>query len=440
MGPAQMSRLSDRLGAIRLKEQDFPSLLLFAIVAFTTIMLLWAAIARLDVTITAPGRLIPASQLQILSNLEGGTLAEIRVRPGQTVKKGDLLIRLDPVLRASDAAAGQASLDALNARAQRLSAAATGQAPGLDNPDLKAIDPTIRASEQALARTEASALAGERSMALARAEQARRAVGEAEANLSQRREALRLAEREEAVIRPLVQQGAEPALSLDRASSQRAQAQSAQRAAEAALNRARAALVEAQRGVTAVDLKFRTRAAEELASTQAELAARNEQQPALADRLARTEVRAPMAGVISRLKVTTAGSAVAPGEPLVEMVPAGDKLLVEAKVSPADIGFVQPGQKARVRITAYDYGIYGALDGTVQAVAPDAVVDERSGEVHFLVRVALNNACFPTKSGRCLPLGAGMLAEANLLGPKRSVLSYLLSPITQISDSAFREK
>jgi adhesin transport system membrane fusion protein len=440
MGPAEMSRLSDRLGAVRLKEQDFPSLLLFAIAAFTTIMLLWAAIARLDVTITAPGRLIPASQLQILSNLEGGTLAEIRVRPGQRVKKGDLLVRLDPVLRASDAAAGQASLDALNARAQRLSAAATGQAPGLDTPDLKAIDPTIRASEQALARTEASALAGERSMALARAEQARRAVGEAEANLSQRREALRLAEREEAVIRPLVQQGAEPALSLDRASSQRAQAQSALRAAEAALNRARAALVEAQRGVTAVDLKFRTRAAEELANTQAELAARNEQQPALADRLARTEVRAPMAGVISRLKVTTAGSAVAPGEPLVEMVPAGDKLLVEARVSPADIGFVQPGQKARVRITAYDYGIYGALDGTVQAVAPDAVVDERSGEVHFLVRVALNNACFPTKSGRCLPLGAGMLAEANLLGPKRSVLSYLLSPITQISDSAFREK
>uniref|UniRef100_UPI0013D94D79 biotin/lipoyl-binding protein n=1 Tax=Sandarakinorhabdus rubra TaxID=2672568 RepID=UPI0013D94D79 len=178
-----MSRLSDRLEAIRLKEQDFPSLLLFAIVAFSTIMLLWAALARLDVTITAPGRLIPASQLQILSNLEGGTLAEIRVRPGMQVKKGDLLIRLDPVLRASDAAAGQASLDALNARAQRLSAEATGQTPTLDTPGLKTIDPTIRASEAALARTEQSALAGERAMALARADQAQRAVGEADAAL-----------------------------------------------------------------------------------------------------------------------------------------------------------------------------------------------------------------------------------------------------------------
>jgi adhesin transport system membrane fusion protein len=433
-----VSRLSDRLEALRLKEQDFPSLLLFAIVAFTVIMLLWATIARLDVTITAQGRLIPASQLQVLSNLEGGTLAGAMVRPGQKVARGQLLVKLDPVLRASDAAAGKANLDALSARAERLAAEASGRTAALDG--LGGIDPTIRASEQALARTEASALAGERAMALARADQARRSVGEAEATVLQKREALSLAQREEAVIRPLVQQGAEPALSLDRASSQRAQAQAALTAAEAGLRRAQAALAEATRGVTAVDLKARNRAAEALATTRAELAARSEAQPALADRLARTEVRAPVAGIVSRLLVTTPGAAVAPGEPLVELVPAGDKLLVEAKVSPADIGFVQKGQKARVRITAYDYGLYGALDGEVQSVAPDAVVDERTGNVHFLVRVALNNACFPTKAGPCLPLGSGMLAEAHLLGPKRSVLSYLLSPLTQISDSAFREK
>jgi adhesin transport system membrane fusion protein len=433
-----MSSLSDRLEALKLKEQDFPSLLLFAIAGFTTIMLIWAALARLDVTITAPGRLIPASQLQTLSNLEGGTLAGVMVRPGQRVAKGQLLVKLDPVQRASDAAAGKVNLDALSARAERLSAEASGRTASLDA--LGGIDPTIRASEQALARTEASALASERAMALARADQARRSVGEAEATVLQRREAYGLAQREEAVIRPLVQQGAEPALSLDRASSQRAQAQAALTAAEANLRRAQAALAEATRAVTAVDLKFRNRAAEALAVTQAELAARAEQQPALADRLARTEVRAPMAGIISRLRVTTPGAAVAPGEPLVEMVPAGDRLLVEARVSPADIGFVRKGQKARVRITAYDYGVYGALDGEVQSVAPDAVVDERSGEVHFLVRVALDTACFPTRVGRCLPLGPGMLAEANLLGPKRSVLSYLLSPLTQISDSAFREK
>ncbi len=432
-----MSRFSDRVLGLGLKERDFPNLLLWSIVGFTTVALLWAALARLEVVIAGTGRLIPSSQLQVLSNLEGGTLARIAVKPGQKVVAGQVLMQLDPVLRASDAAAGQASVDALSVRAARLQAEARGAQPQIAMPG---VDPDVVATEQALARSDSIALNAERSMALSRQEQASRAAAEAEAALAQKQEALRLAEREEAVMRPLVEQGAEPGLTLDRAISQRAQAQAGVRAAQENLRRSRAAVTEARRGVWAVDTKFRNRAAEALASTQAELASRSGQQPALKDRLARTDVRAPAAGIISRLRVTTPGSAVGPGEPLIELVPAGDKLLVEAKVSPADIGFVANGQKARVRVSAYDYSIYGALDGVVQNVAPDAVVDERTGEVHFLVRIALPGNCFPTENAGCLPLGPGMLADVSLLGPKRSVLSYLLSPLTQITSSAFREK
>ena len=432
-----MSGLSDRVLALGRRRRDFPAILLWSIVAFSSIMLIWAALARLEVVIAATGRIIPASQLQILSNLEGGTLARIAVKPGQKVAAGQLLIKLDPVLRASDAAAGQASVDALKVREARLAAEARGERYALD---VANVDPALLASEQARARSDPTALISERGMALTSATPARRAAAEAEANLTQRREALSFAQREEAVMRPLVEQGAEPALTLDRAISQRAQAEAAATAAAENLRRARAAVAEATRGVWSVDAKFRNRAAEALAMTRAELASRSGQQPALADRLARTQVRAPVAGIISRLRVTTPGAAVGPGEPLVEMVPAGDKLLVEARVSPADIGFVAPGQKARVRVSAYDYSIYGALDGTVQNVAPDAVIDERTGEVHFLVRIALPASCFPIQNGACLPLGPGMMADVNLLGPKRSVLSYLLSPLTQISNSAFREK
>ena len=432
-----MRGLSDRVLALGLKERDLPALLLWRIVGLTRVALLWAALARLEVVIAGTGRIIPASQLQILSNLEGGTLSRIVVKPGQKVAAGQLLMQLDPVLRASDAAVGQASVDALSVRAARLAAEAQGQRPTIEMPG---VDPAVIATEQALARSDSAALSTERSMALARQEQASRAAAEADASLRQKQEALRLAQREEAVMRPLVEQGAEPGLTLDRVTSQRVQAESGVRAAEENLRRARAAVAEARRGVWSVDMKFRNRAAEALAVTQAELAGRSGQQPALKDRLARTEVRAPVAGIIGRLRVTTPGSAVGPGEPLVELVPAGDKLLVEAKVSPADIGFVANGQKARVRVSAYDYSIYGALDGVVQNVAPDAVVDERTGEVHFLVRIALPGNCFPTENAGCLPLGPGMLADVSLLGPKRSVLSYLLSPLTQITSSAFREK
>jgi adhesin transport system membrane fusion protein len=277
-------------------------------------------------------------------------------------------------------------------------------------------------------------------MAQARAEQARRAAAEAEANLEQRRQALALAEQEVAVLRPLVERGAEPALSLTRATNNMSQARALVTAAGEAVAKARGLVAETGRAVGNIDMQFRMRAADALATTRAELASRTGQAPAFADRLDRTTVRAPMSGIVSRLRVTTAGGTVGPGEPIVEMVPAGDRLLVEARVSPADIGFVAPGQTARVRITAYDYGVYGAMAGSVQSVAPDAVIDERTGEVHFLVRIALARPCFPTDNGGCLPLGPGMLAEVSLLGPKRSVLSYLLSPLTQISDSAFREK
>jgi len=428
-------KLSTRL--FSLKEQDFPGLLLWSIVGFTVAALAWAALARLEVVISASGRLIPSAQLQTLSNLEGGTLKQIFVKPGQAVAKGQILLKLDPILRAADAASAQASVDALAVRAARLQGEARGRNAALDLPG---VDAALLADERALARADAGALASDRAMAQARAEQARRTAAEADANLEQKRQALALAEQEVAVLQPLVARGAEPALSLTRALSNMSQARSLVAAAEQNLAKSQALVAESTRAVANVDDRFRNRAAEALATTRAELASRSGQQPALADRLDRTIVRAPMAGIISRLRVSTAGGAVGPGEPLVEMVPAGDRLLVEARVSPADIGFVRPGQAARVRITAYDYGVYGAMAGTVQSVAPDAVIDERTGEVHFLVRIALARPCFPTDAGPCLPLGPGMLAEVSLLGPKRSVLSYILSPLTRISASAFREK
>ena len=432
-----MNLLPDRMQGLRLKEADLPGLLLYAIVDFASASLLWAALAKVDVVVNASGRLVPASQLQTLSNLEGGTISRIAVSPGQVVRAGQVLMLLDPVQRASDAAAGQASLDALSVRAARLSAEARGSGTPIDLPR---VDPQLRASERALAQSDAASLASERGLALARQDQARRAVTEAEAQLQQRQEALSLAAREEAVIRPLVEQGAEPRLSLERLASQRLQAEATVRAAGAALSRASAGLAEADRAVSAVGTRFRNRAAEALAATRAELASRSGQQPALADRLARTQVRAPVASIVLRLLVNTPGAAVSPGQPLVELVPVGDKLQLEAKVMPADIGFVKAGQQTKVRVTAYDYSLYGALTGLVQSVAPDAVVDQRTGEVHFLVRIALPGKCFATQDAGCLPLRPGMQADVSILGPKRSVLSYLLSPLNTVRSRAFQER
>ncbi|MGL4542843.1 MAG: HlyD family type I secretion periplasmic adaptor subunit, partial [Polymorphobacter sp.] len=280
----------------------------------------------------------------------------------------------------------------------------------------------------------------ESAAAVARLDQTRRAVGEAEAQAAARTQEVALRGRELAMVAPLVEKGIEPQIELVRAQSAAAQARSAATGADLGVRRAASAVAQAQSEALNVRDAFRARAVEQLTQVRAELAGQGVALPALADRVARTQLRAPIAGTVNRVLVTTIGGSVRPGDPLVEIVPAGDTLVVEALIAPADIAFVHIGQKAVVKLTAYDYSVYGSLDGVVERISPDAIVNERTGESHFTVRVATSGKGLQAPDGRPLPIGAGMVAEVDLLGHKRSILSYLLTPVSKLSDKAFREK
>ena len=153
----------------------------------------------------------------------------------------------------------------------------------------------------------------------------------------------------------------------------------------------------------------------------------------------RTVVRAPVAGKVNRLYNRTVGGSVAPGETLAEIVPSEDALLVRARIRPEDIGWVAIGQDARVNITAYDPTVYGGLDGEVSTISPDARIDDRTGESYYEVLVRTERASIVTEGGDELPIGAGMNAEVSLIGEQRSILAYLLRPITRLQQRAFRE-
>ena len=146
-----------------------------------------------------------------------------------------------------------------------------------------------------------------------------------------------------------------------------------------------------------------------------------------------------MTGRINRVLVTTRGGTVSPGEPLVEMVPTDDVLIVEANILPKDIGFVAIGQDAKVNITAYDPTVYGGLDGEVVTISPDATLDERTGQSFYEVRVQTDAEAITDRRGVELPIGPGMTADVSLLGEKRSILSYILRPITRLQQRALRE-
>jgi len=223
------------------------------------------------------------------------------------------------------------------------------------------------------------------------------------------------------------------------AESAHAVAQSEASAAAASISRARAAVSEAVSSLNQQRQDWRALAGHELATAQAELSARRSTLPALAERVARTTVKAPLPGRVNRVLVTTVGAAVSPGAPLVEIVPSEETLLVEAHVRPQDIAFVRIGQKAKVDITAYDPSVYGSLDGVVVAISPDAVLNERTGESFYTVQVRTRSNALKDRSGRNLPIGTGMVSNVSLLGDKRTVLQYILTPITRLTETAFRE-
>jgi adhesin transport system membrane fusion protein len=422
--------------ADRIRPRAVSNLLLWVILGFVVLFLVWAALTELDRTVRGHGRIIASSQLQVVSNLEGGIVDAILVRTGQQVRQGQELVRLNRTQPGAELGSGEATLSALRIKIARLGAEVAGRSPAYPAASDAAMATQIEI-ERSLHDARMANLSAINAAAQARLVQAQRAAAEAVAAHQARASASDAARIELQAIRPLVERGIEPQLSLVRAESAAAVAASEVSAASAAVARAQAGIAEA-RSVQAQALQdWRSQAANELASARAELAARQQALPALADRVQRTDVRAPLAGRVNRVLVTTVGGSVGPGEPLVEIAPDRETLLVEVMILPKDIGSVRIGQQAKVDISAYEAAVYGSLTGRVSAISPDAVANERTGETFYIVQVRTDSD--RTGAGRKLAIGTGMTADVSLLGDKRSVLSYLLTPITRLGDRAFRE-
>ncbi|HEY0324431.1 MAG TPA: HlyD family type I secretion periplasmic adaptor subunit, partial [Allosphingosinicella sp.] len=422
-----------------IKPRATSNWLLWTVIGFVLLFFLWAAFAEIERTVRGMGRVIPSSQLQVVSNQEGGTIEEILVRAGDVVQAGAPLLRLDPTATGAELGSGEASYNALMVKIARLSAEVQGREPSYPRTN----DPTVAEQiriEQALHASRMADLASLTGAANARLQQASRAVSEAQSAYQARVTARDARAAEVRIIRPLVERGIEPRLSLLQAESAASVASSEAAAASAAIGRAQAAVVEAEQTLNQLRQDWRSQAATELAAAQAEVEARRRALPALAERVERTMLRAPLPGRINRVLVTTRGAAVQPSQPLIEIVPSEESLLVEARVLPEDISFVRMGQPAKIAITAYDRSVYGTLDGEVVGISPDAVTEERPGETYYLVRVRTRSNALRDPRGRSMPIGPGMVAEVDLLGDTRTVLQYILTPITRLSETAFREQ
>ncbi|MGI9437024.1 MAG: HlyD family type I secretion periplasmic adaptor subunit [Geminicoccaceae bacterium] len=415
----------------------FAHLLLFVIVAFFVLFLAWASWATLDEVTRGEGRVIPSSQVQVIQNLEGGIVAELHAHEGKIVEAGDILLRIDNVRAASELRGGRQRYLALLGSVARLQAEIEER--GIEFPNEVMMEARrVAIDETALFNARQDALQSELKILRNQARQRDQEVAELEYKKKQLERSAKLAAEELAITEPLAKRRIVSKVDLLRLKRQVNDLQGELEGAGLALPRLQLAQSEAHRRIEERFLAARAEAQRELNTVQTEAEALGELVAADTDRVNRTEVRSPVRGTVKRLLINTVGGVIKPGQDLVEIVPLEDTLLVEARIRPADIAFLRPDQRAVVKVTAYDYAIYGGLDAEVENISADTITDDR-GESFFRVRVRTREIGLQM-TGEPLPIIPGMTTEVDILTGQKTVLDYLLKPILRVRDQAMRER
>ena len=411
--------------------------LLWSIALFVSIALIWANYASLDEVTRATGRVIPSSQIQTIQNLEGGILREINVNVGDQVKKGAPLLRIDDTRFNSSFKENEASIDALNYRALRLEAEISEQ--GLKSPENLTIDQAILFQEELrLFESRKTELASAIAILREQRQQHIQAREELNRELQKLAENAALAEQELEITEPLVAKGAVSQVELLRLRMAVNEASGRLETVQLKAPSAESMIQEAEEKILERQQQFKSSAQEELTLVRAELSRLTYSKVALQDRVDRTEVRSPVDGVVNRILVTTEGAVIQPGMDLIEIVPTNDTLLVNAKVRPVDIAFIRPGQKAMVKLTAYDFAIYGGLEARLERIGADTIVDE-TGEHFFEIRVRTEKNYLGSELAP-LPIMTGMVASVDIITGEKTVLDYLLKPVKRATANAMRER
>ncbi len=398
------------------------------------VFVLWAAFATVDEVTRGSGKVIPTSQVQIVQAVDGGVVAEILVREGQSVEAGQSLFLIDKTRFVSSLRENRVQYLALLAKAARLRALAE-DAPFQLPPEVVKEDPQLVEEERNMYNARRRELEAQVGIARQQLAQRNQELVEMRSRKEQAAQSYELTARELAMTKPLAASGAVSDVELLRLERDVGRYRGERDQAAAQMMRLQSAILEATRKVQEQEITFRNEMRNELAETTAKLNSLSEGSTALSDRVQHANIKSPVKGTVNRLLVTTVGGVLQPGKEIAEIVPSDDALLLEARILPKDIGFLRPGQKATVRFTAYDFAIYGGLEAVIDHIAADTVTDE-DGNAFYLVRVRTLKSSF----GKSMPIIPGMVAEVDILTGKKTILAYLLKPVTRAKSHAFTER
>lgn len=408
--------------------------IMYTIALLLIVLIAWARFAEVDELTRGEGRVIPSKQVQVIQSLDGGIVTKLLVAEGQQVKKGDPLVRIDETRAVSSVRENKAQYLAYLAKQTRLKALANGNAY---NPPQEVKDeaPQIYAQELALYNASKDEIDSSIKISQDQVVQREKELLEVQFKKENGQKLLDSASQELNATKPLLSSGAVSQIDILKLEREVQRARGEIDQASAQMARIRSAIGEARRKVVETRQTFLSKVRTELNEVTAKLNSVTETSVALEDKVKQATLVSPVNGTVSKLFFNTVGGVIQPGKEVMEIVPSDDALVIETKVQVKDIAFIRPNQEAVVKLTAYDYTIYGSLDGLVEKIAANSTVDD-DGNAFYLVRVRT----LKSSLGEGLAIIPGMSAQVDIMTGKKTILSYLLKPVLRAKAYAFTER
>ena len=426
--------------AVLQKPSKTPRLILYIAFLAVAWFLVWASFAQIDERVKATGRVIPSSKIKKIQNLEGGIVKEILVREGEMVKKGQELIKIDNIKSRGSLGEKKAKYYALMAKIVRLKAEANNKDFDVNN--IKDIVPKEYIdSEYNLYLSNKDKLKNKIKVLKDQLKQKQNELREVRAKVKYSKKSVALIQEEINMKAPLVKQGIESYPEFLKLKRELTDKKNEYEMAKLSIPKIKSEMEEIKSKIASVKSDFQNKAREELSKALSEIAQVKELKNTLEDEVRRTRVISPVDGVVKKIDVTTIGQVIKPGDSMMEIVPIDDKLLIEAKVKPRDIAFLYPGQEANVKVTAYDFSIYGGLKGKVLNIGADSIVEKtpKGEQSYYLVQIKTEKN-YVQKNGKKGLIMPGMVVTADILTGKKTIMSYLLKPIIKAKQNALRER
>ncbi len=407
---------------------------LIAVIGFVV----WASLADVDEVVRGSGKVVPSGNNQIVQNLEGGIVKAIYVKVGDSVKKGDPLLKIENEKAKAQMLSTKIKIDELEAKRLRL----YSQANGLNfNTDIDTNDSDLKnflGNEKSLFISQKEELNSKIASLKEKKNQKIHSLTETEQRVKDLNKTADLMQQEINMMRPMVKQGVKSKVDFMHLQREQSKIMEELHSAVNSIPSIKSEIREITHQMDVTDSEFQNKAKEQLNEVKGELLRLKESYSALQDEVNRTIVRSPINGIVQNLYIHTIGGVIKPGGDLVEIVPTDDKLWLEVKIKPSDIAFIYPGQKAVVKISAYDFAIYGSLEGKVVHISADTTKDEKD-RAWYIVHIRTDKNYLGSKD-KPLKIIPGMTASVDIVTGKKTVMDYIMKPILRAKEYTFTER